>query len=100
MITTLLTTADYATAISLGYDCACDPREACSDGPFGEGLIVTTERIRDIPYVKLIGPDGEVELGGAPEILAVIEALCAALRPQRSELVAACFDIAAAGAGQ
>ncbi len=91
-MTNLLDTRKEFDAGVCGYDGPRDPRND------SEGLIVGANINGGITYVTLIGPDGTVELGGAPEIRAVIEALCVALRmKERSALVQTCFEIANAG---
>lgn len=86
--TPILDTADYATAILLGYD---GPRDVND----GEGLRISYDAptpspwvVADlgIPTVTLNGPDGEVSLNGLAEIEAVAAVLATAIKLARADL--------------
>jgi len=73
MAATLISTTDRFDAGLLGYERACDPRED------SEGLIVTLDD--GLPLsIRLLGPEGEINLSGKAEVREVANALLSALR--------------------
>lgn len=69
-MTTLYDTNEHSDAILGGYGLTCDPVRD------GEGLTITGELHPSVgPCVKLVGPDGQVEINGWAELGQVIERL-------------------------
>lgn len=66
----VLDTRERFDAHALGYDGPADPH---SDG---HGLIVYRD---SFPSITLVGPEGQVELRGAPELRAVMAEIARAL---------------------